>query len=145
MTKSRGAADIISTITVAVLFIVILLLVVFGASSYRHGTQARSDSDNDRAVLSYVISAVKDSDGEVKARDFGGAPGISILGKGGYEQKIYMKDGRLLQEYSRTDAAPDPEDALEIGKTDIFEAEFIDGGLLKIKTSSGCSYVDTGR
>ena len=145
MSSKRGFGDIISTITIAVLFLVILILVVFGASSYRHATEARSESDNDRAVLSYVITAVKDSDGKVEVRDFDGAPGISIADKQGFEQKIYMKDGRLLQEYSLRSAAIDPEEALEIGETEQFKATLAPDGILKIETGSGTSYIDTNR
>ena len=143
--KSRAAGDILSSVTIAVIFIVILLLVVFASSSYRHGSQHQAKSGNERAVLSYVITAVKDANGgKVEAKEIGGCPGIVIEDKGtGYEQKIYLKDGRLLQEYSRKGAKPDPEEAIEIGKAEVFEPGFVSDGILRVRTDIGTSYVDT--
>ena len=143
--RSKGTNDIISSLTVAVIFIVILLLVVFAASSYRNGSEHQSASDNERAVLSYVITAVKDSNGgKVEVKDLDGCPGIVIEDKGtDYEQKIYLKDGKLLQEYSEKGAAPQPDEALEIGETDVFEASFVSDTVLRVETDKGTSYVDT--
>ena len=60
-----------------------------------------------------------------------------------YEQKIYLKDGKLLQEYSEKGAAPQPDEALEIGETDVFEASFVSDTVLRVETDKGTSYVDT--
>lgn len=145
--KSKGFGDILSTITIAVLFMVILLLTVFAASSYQHGTTYRSDNDNSRAVLSYVITAVKGSDGaEVTTHDFDGAPGIIIAKKGSqYEQRIYMKDGKMLEEYGLKGGNISPESAQEIGTIGSFEANYMYDDVLEIKTDLGTSYVHTER
>ena len=55
--------DLISTITVAVLFFVILMLVVFSAVSYQRSVEISDANGNTRAVLSYIITAVKASEG----------------------------------------------------------------------------------
>ena len=143
--RDRGISDILSTLTIAVLFLVILVLVVFSASSYQHGTSYQSDNDNTRAVLSYVITAVKDKNNEdIEPVDYGGAPGIVIRdSRNGFEQRIYMKDGKLYEEYVRADIPIDPETAIEIGDVGSFEASFVSDGLLEIKTDIGTSYVNT--
>ena len=160
MTEERkGTGDILSTLTIAVLFLVILLLVVFSASSYKHATDVQNENNNRRALLSYVVSCVRESSGnKVEPKSFDGAPGISIGVKGGkFERRIYMKDGKLLEEYAETGSSIIPEDALVIGETDTFEVNVIDGAgagsdktgtskssLLEIKTDAGSSYVRTG-
>ena len=50
--EKKSAGDILSTLTIAVFFMVIILLVVFSAAAYRKGTDARDANDNYRAVLS---------------------------------------------------------------------------------------------
>ena len=146
----KGAGDMLSTLTIAVIFLVILLLVVFAASSYRHATDVQTANNNSRALLSYVVSAVREnSESKVEKRDFDGAgktaEGISISAKDGkFERRIYMTDGKLVEEYAETGSAINPEDALVIGETDTFEVNEVDGGLLEIKTDAGASYVRTG-
>ena len=59
--SKRGIGDIISTITVTVLFVVILSLVVFAARGYQHASEVQNMNSNTRAVGSYVVNCVKDS------------------------------------------------------------------------------------
>ena len=143
---NKGIGDILGTLTVAVLFIVIILLVVFAASSYRHSTVLRDNNDNYRAVLSYAVTAVKDhGSGAVEPRDYAGCPGLSIDAGSGYEHRLYLKDGKLLEEYAKNDMAADPENAAVIGETDRFEVSYITDSVLEIRTDLGTAYVDTGR
>ena len=132
--KSRSIGDILSTITIAVLFLVIILLVVFAASSYRNGTESKNNNDNSRAVLSYVVTAVKDN---VTSR-------ISIKdSSNGYERRIFAKDGKLMEEYSSSDSAASGDNALVIGKIKKFQPEFMDKNTMRIRTDIGTSYVNT--
>ena len=144
---SKGITDLISTLTVAVLFLVILLLVVFSASSYRSATVSQDDNDNRRAVLSYIATAVHaGGESAVEPADFSGDPGLSIPdGDTGYEQRIYLHDGNLLQEYGKKGADTDPAHALVIGQIREFEVGYIDEDTLQIRTDLGISYVSTVR
>ena len=144
-TKSIG--DILSALTIAVLFLVILLLVVFTARSYQHGVDSQYENDTQRIVCAYVATAVKDHDGgEVTPMDFDGNPGISIAdGETGFAHKIYLADGQLLEEYSRTDMPVNPQTASKIGETSLFEIQYISDNLLEIKTDKGASYVNVRR
>ena len=145
--SNKGIADIISTLTVAVLFIVILLLVVFSASSYQHATARQNDSDNTRAVLSYIATAVHgNGQGEIKPESFGGDPGLSIAdGDTGYEQRIFLHDGKLLQEYGKAGAETDPDHAMVIGEVKEFDVSYVKENVLQIRTDLGTSYVNTVR
>lgn len=144
-TKSIG--DILSALTIAVLFLVILLLVVFTARSYQHGVDSQYENDTQRIVCAYVATAVKDHDGgEVTPMDFDGNPGISIAdGETGFAHKIYLSDGQLLEEYSRADMPVNPQTASKIGETSLFEIQYISDNLLEIKTDKGASYVNVRR
>ena len=144
-TKSIG--DILSALTIAVLFLVILLLVVFTARSYQHGVDSQYENDAQRIVCAYVATAVKDHDGgEVTPTDFDGHPGISIAdGETGFAHKIYLSDGELMEEYSRSDMPVNPQTASKIGETSLFEIEYISENLLEIKTDKGASYVNVRR
>ncbi len=145
--KNRGIGDILSTLTVAVLFAVILLLVVFSAASYQRATASQSANDNSRAVLSYITTAVKgNGKGGVRPADFDGAPGLIIAdGDTGYGQRIYLKDGKILQEYGKIDGQTDPEHALVIGEAGKLEISYVDRDVLKVATDLGTSYVSTVR
>ena len=144
-TKSIG--DILSALTIAVLFLVILLLVVFTARSYQHGVDSQYENDTQRIVCAYVATAVKDHDGgEVAPMDFDGYPGISIAdGETGFAHKIYLADGQLLEEYSRSEMPVNPQTASKIGETSLFEIQYISDNLLEIKTDKGASYVNVRR
>lgn len=144
--KRRGAGDIISTATIAVLFIVILLLVVFSAASYQHATEIQNRNNRERALRTYIVSCIRENNvSKVDLRDFDGAPGIVISTDGsGYERRIYQKDGKLLEEYSESSRAVSPEEALVIGETEKFEVSLQDGGLIRIETDCGVSYAHTG-
>ena len=61
--ERKGTGDILSTLTIAVLFLVILLLVVFSASSYKQATDIQNGNNNRRALLSYVTSCVRENSG----------------------------------------------------------------------------------
>lgn len=147
MTEDRkGYGDIISTLTIAVLFIVILLLVVFSAASYQHATEIQNKNNRERALRTYVVSCIREnSASEVDKRDFDGAPGIVISTAGsGFERRIYLKGGKLLEEYVESDRAPSPDSALVVGETEKFEVSLQDDGLIKIETDCGVSYAHTG-
>lgn len=142
----KGIGDIISTLTIAVLFIVILLLVVFSASSYQHAAEMQNRNNQERVLRTYVVSCIKANGmNEVEKKDFDGMPGIAISAAGSdFEQRIYLKDGKLLEEFAEKKLAASPDAALEIGETDKFEVEFLEGGLVHIKTDSGGSYAHLG-
>jgi hypothetical protein len=110
----KGIGDIISTITVTVLFMVILSLVVFAARGYQHASEVQNMNSNTRAVGSYVVNCVKDSNtSEVAVENISGTDCLVIRSSDGYEHRIFMIDGRLMEEYVEAGVPLDPETALE--------------------------------
>lgn len=141
--KNRSTGDFLSTMTIAILFLVIILLVVFSAVSYRNGTESKTANDNSRAVMSYVTTAVKDNQGSrVEIRNDGGTKGIAIIDdQAGFERRIFVKDGKLLEEYIKIGSGISPGNALVIGKVNSFDAAYAEKNLLRIRTDQGTSYV----
>ncbi len=136
--------EIMIVLTTTVLFAVILCLVVFAARGYQHSAEMQDGSANTRAVLSYIVSSVRDSDASgITVEDRSGTECL-VISCDGYEQKFYLNEGRLLEEYTEPGAGIMPETALEIGKTETLEFE-IDKGILTIRTDSGSSAVNTER
>ena len=143
--SNRTLREIITALTVTVLFAVILALVVFAARGYQHSAELQDDAGNTRAVLSYVTSSVRDSgSSEISVAERAGHKCIVISGEG-YEQRFYLDEGRLLEEYTEPEAGLNPATALEIGTTDTFDAEIDGNGILTVRTDSGTASVNTGR
>ena len=143
--RTKTLRDIIIVLTTTVLFAVILCLVVFAARGYQNSTEIQDQSSNTRAVLSYVVSSVRDSgSSDVKVEDRSGTECLIISGDG-YEQRFYLNDGSLLEEYTEPGAALEPDTAMEIGSTTDLEFSLDDDGILTIRTDSGSAAVNTGR
>jgi hypothetical protein len=141
--RMKTFGDLLTVIVMAVLFLVILLLVVFSAVSYQKAVDIHDANNNTRAVLSYVITAVKANEAEtvgISEKD-----GMQVLtlsdGETGYEQQIFFKDGKVLESYGKAGAPLDPEEALVIGEAKRFEIGYLTENLLEIKTDIGNSYV----
>ena len=144
--SKRGIGDIISTVTVTVLFVVILSLVVFAARGYQHASEVQNMNSNTRAVGSYVVNCVKDSNtSEVAVEYLSGTECLVIRSSDGYEHRIFMTGGKLMEEYVEAGLPLNPDTALEIGATKTFDAELGNDGLLTVTTDEGVSVVNTKR
>ena len=140
--RRKSIGDYISVITITVLFVVILSLVVFAARGYQFAQDMQDSSSNTRAVLSYVINSVRDSDAaSISVEDRSGTECLVLAGDG-YEQRIYCTDGVV---YVDPGNALDPESALRIGEADTFELKIGADGILEVATDEGNSYVNTQR
>ena len=135
--------DLISTITVAVLFFVILMLVVFSAVSYQRSVEISDANGNTRAVLSYIITAVKAS--EASRVSIENTDGMQFLviedASTGYGQQIFYKDGKVQESYGKIGEPVIVDDALVIGEAKMFELDMAAYNLLQVKTDLGSSYV----
>ncbi len=117
-----------------------LLLVVFGARSYRNTVESRTENMEMRALSSYFWTILKANDQrdavEITDSEYGYLLSIhdrendSVI-------RIYGYDGCLMEEYSSPDLELTPEDSEEIGKTQVFSAEFAAEDLLRITTDEG--------
>lgn len=129
------------TIGVAALFLAgFLLLVIFGAKSYRNIVLTQSGNNQDRELLGYFKTCIgaNDEKGQVYISDSVYGPVLEIPdGNTGYGIRIYQTEGELKETYASLQAELMPEQDVAIGKTEVFLPEFQEEGLLKITTDAG--------
>ena len=120
-----------------------LLLVFFGARTFRGAARGQEGNYNARNLVGYISTCVKarDRTGAVSVRDSAYGDVLVIKdGSKGYALHIYKYDGKLVEEFSKLDAEPRPEKATVIGDTGLFDAK-LEGSLLTVRTDAGTAQV----
>ena len=120
------------------------LLVIFGAHAYRGTVSVQARNNKDRALLSYFATCISgnDSGGAVCISDSEYGQVLQIPdGDSGYGLKIYCYDGRLRETYASLSEDLDPEEDIAIGETEVFQAEMVRDGVLRITTDAGSTLI----
>ena len=69
-------------------------------------------------------------------------PVLVVEDGSGYASRIYRADGYLVEDYAQTGSELDPEDALKIGRTDLFLVDLDgDAGGLHVTTDEGSIFL----
>ena len=145
MNTSRSSPLGLYVIGIAALFLAgFLMLVIFGAQTYRNTVRVQNDNNETRATLSYISATVRayDTAGAVEITQAKLADGsetqVLALADGdtGYAVRIYTAGGNLMEEYARADAALSPSASNVIGATQTFEASK-EGSILRVRTDEG--------
>ena len=125
---------------VVVLFLTgFLLLVVFGARSYRDVVDSEYRNMDSRGLSAYIATSVKanDSRGAVEVED---SPYGQVLvvtdHETGYALRYYRHDGSLVEDFARAGSPLYPEEAQVIAPMEVFELEK-SSGLLTVVTDAG--------
>lgn len=119
----------------------VLMLAVFGAQVYGALTMSQNRNKAVRAGLSYVAARLHAAD-EVRAVSVetgpqGDALVLADVGEDtGYETRIYVYDGQLMEEYAEKQRDLDPSSAQPVAATDTFSVT-LDGGLVTVTTDQG--------
>lgn len=124
----------------------ILALAAMGGSLYGSLVENRRSNDARRASLSYVSAQLRaaDESGAVSVRK--GPEGDALvlaepLSGSGYETRIYLYNGNLMEEYSEAGSALSPKKAQSIAKTARFSAKIAPAGqmgnLISVTTGEG--------
>ncbi len=128
----------------------VLMLAVFGAQVYGALTQSQNRNKAVRASLSYVAARLRAADEtgavSIKPGPQGDALILSDIGTDtGYETRIYVYDGQLVEEYTAEQNEYDPASAQAVAQTDTF-AVTRDGSLCTVTTDQGTVrvYLHTG-
>ncbi|MGI5873997.1 MAG: DUF4860 domain-containing protein [Bacillota bacterium] len=145
--SSKVTSEIMSLILMGVLFLSMLTLVVFSASAYRASVQVQAGNDDLRAALGYVATAVKQNGtDDIRLEDIDGVPTLVITDRvSGLEQRVYYRDGEILENYGAVGYGFSPGGETVIGRADVFEMTLIGDSLLKIETNLGTSLVNLSR
>ncbi len=125
---------------VALFFAGFLLLVLFGALTYRNTARSRSDNYDARSLTAYLTTAVRanDSENSVQIGDSAYGTVLSVTdGDSGFAFRIYRYNGHLVEEYEESGAELSPDSAQIIGDTTVFSAEWLTSDLLAVRTDAG--------
>ncbi len=141
MKRNHHSAMVFYAMGVAgIIMAVFFLLVVAGAGTYRSTVAGQAKNNRDRALISYVLAAVKSGDaaGAVRVYDADGVPVVAVEeADSGYGVRIYQYGGKLLGDYGRLDWELNPEDALVVGETEKFRVEDLGNDTYRVTTDAG--------
>ena len=114
-----------------------LALSGFGAQVYRALTAAQARNNASRAALSYVSARLRAADTAGAVALGAGPEGPALLlREEGYETRIYLYEGCLVEEYAAAGSALAPQNAQIIARTGSFSAAAA-GGLYTVTTDAG--------
>ncbi|MBQ6465832.1 MAG: DUF4860 domain-containing protein [Oscillospiraceae bacterium] len=117
-----------------------LLLVVFGARSYRDVVDSQYDNMDDRGLTAYLAASVKanDSRGAVSVRDSEYGTVLVVTDReSGYALRFYRYEGQLVEDFARAEQPLAPEEAQAIAPTESFRASLSPEGFLELSTDAG--------
>lgn len=142
LTKSNNLQRAFSILLFSVFVIVDLLALVAGTSSY--GSLTRMQQTNDARLLAVgpVISSVRANDTQNGVQRSSDAPEGDALvlvqhdAEGTYETRIYLYEGKIVQEYTIAGSPYTPSKAVVLAESSKFEFSY-EGDLLTIVTDAG--------
>ena len=132
MKKTDSSPLGLYVIGIAALFLAgFLMLVIFGAQTYRNTVGVQNENNDARATLSYLSAAVRSADAagavyvtEVLLEDGTDTQVLGLAdGDTGYMLRIYRHSGNLLEEYAKAEAPLTPSASNVVGETERFEID----------------------
>lgn len=138
--KSRSSNGLFM-IGIAALFLTgFMMLIIFGAQSYRQTIEGQNRNMNSRASLSYISACVKayDTEDAISVRDtkYGNTLVLSEPGTD-YGLFIFLDNGQLMEQYARQDTEPSADHAETICSLRSFSLEEKENGLINVSTDDG--------
>ena len=147
MKEKKGTGSGIYIIALTAFFLgCFLLLVLFGTNIYRNIAGRQAGNNEQRAILSYLLTTTKMSELEIReGNDAQYGEMLIVEDPGtGYANRIYIYDGYLVEDYGKTDGTLFPDSATQIGQTSSFEIQMLKEDLMKIRTDEGSVFIHTG-
>jgi len=135
----------IDTVFVIIIFCVfavsVLMVLMLGASVYRNMIETSREGQDERVVLSYIWTKVKNTDDNenVYIGDFHGIPALSIdekLGGTLYRTVIYHFNGWVYELFSEADLNFYPEDGIRITRLASLSFQELDNGLIQVSAGA---------
>ena len=138
--REKDPILLLSIGVVALFLIGFLLLVVFGAKSYRAIVGSQYDCMDSRGLTSYIAASLKANDRQgavsVEDSDYGQ---VLVLtdDETGYSLRYYRYGGQLVEDFARSGTPLAPEDAEPIAPTEVFSVERENDDVLYVTTDAG--------
>ncbi len=136
-----GSGRLFTIVLMAVFFIVLMVGLAASASIY-HGVALSQDRTNDLHMESGLLSNTIRINDAADAVALGTGPEgealvlIERLDSGTYETRIYKYQGSIVQEYAIAGRGYNPENAIKLVESDVFEFSY-SKGLLSVMTDQG--------
>lgn len=113
----------------------ILWLTALGAGLYGRLEASRSANEQTRAALGSLVTRIRSSDVTGAIRLDSGPEGDMLVltdRESGYQFRIYLADGWLVEQFCSADAATDPADAQRLAQAREFTAQWVTSSLLQL-------------
>jgi hypothetical protein len=149
MIKTTGGQKI-DTIFVLIIFCVfalsVLMVLMLGASVYSNMTDITRTGQDERTLLSYVWTKVKNGDdaGSIYVGEFCGLPALCFdeeYGELQYQTAIYHYDGWVYELFYEKGYDFSPEDGVQIMEIDDLRFEEYERGLIKVSSGANSMLV----
>ncbi len=141
MKKTEKNPILLLSVGLSALFLAgFLLLVIFGAKSYRDIVSSQYGNMDARSLTAYLSASMKanDSLGAVSAEETGYGTALVVTDpETGYALRYYQYEGHLLEDFAPADSPLDPKEAQQIAPTQIFEVKRISQDVFSVTTDAG--------
>ncbi|WP_434309841.1 DUF4860 domain-containing protein [Hominifimenecus sp. rT4P-3] len=119
-----------------------LLLVLLGARTYGRTVESQRENDNQRAILSYLSTSIRNHDHENAVAIEQGPEGDMLVmtdeaNEKSYVTRIYLSEGELIEEFSRAEADFGQGEKQSIGRCRILEMEWVGDRSLQLRLDEG--------
>jgi hypothetical protein len=147
--KGRRIDTIFVLIVFGIFAFSVLMVLMLGAGIYRNMTEISQEGQEERTVLSYVRTKVKNYDGgdRIHVGSFHGITALTIdekLGNSVYQTIIYHYDGWLYELFSETPHFFLPEDGMRIARIDVLTfTEDYEGRFIRVATGDFDMFLST--
>jgi len=141
MRRARGQK--IDTVFVLIIFCVfavsVLMVLMLGASIYQNMTDITRDGYDERMVLSYIWTKIKNNDdaGRISIGEFHGMPALFFdeeFDQVTYRTMLYHYDGWIYELFSEKDLGLYPEDGERITRVGDLVFQQLDHGVIRVST-----------
>ena len=136
MHRSSGRATPVFSLALFMLMLgCILWLTALGAGLYGSLEASRTANEQTRAALGSLVARVRSGDAAGAVRLDSGPEGDMLVlteQESGYEFRIYLADGWLMEQFCAADAATDPEAAQPLAPAQEFPALWASPAALRL-------------
>lgn len=136
MHRSSGRATPVFSLALFVLMLgCILWLTALGAGLYGSLEASRAANEQTRAALGSLVARARSGDAAGAVRLDSGPEGDMLVlteQESGYEFRIYLADGWLMEQFCAADAATEPEAAQPLAPAQEFTAQWASPALLRL-------------
>lgn len=133
--SSSRATPVFSLVLFALMLGCILWLTALGAGLYGRLEASRSANEQTRAALGSLVTRVRSGDAAGAVRLDNGPEGDMLVltdPDSGYEFRIYLAQGWLVEQFCAADAATDPDAAQRLAQAQEFTAQWAGPSLLRL-------------